>query len=160
MITLILGKNNSGKSSYAESIIANLSPNKRYYIATMIPYGDEGIKRVNKHLKMRESLNMITIEDPFLTHTFEIDSDSDVLLEDISNLLANRMFEKGNLGCESIVDDIILLSKKTRNLVLVSISDIVNEGYDEETVSYINQLNIINKELEKLADKTIKMGEL
>lgn len=159
MFTLILGANNSGKSSYAESIIAGLKDNKRYYIATMIPYGDEGKARVSKHLKMRENLNMETIEDPYLEQVDKITADSDILLEDVSNLVANRLFEKGKDSLDSVVDELISLNKKARNFVVVSISGIAADGYDEETTCYINKLNEINKKLEMLADKTINMTQ-
>jgi len=158
MFTLILGPNGSGKSSYAESIIGELKDAKRYYIATMIPYGKEGKARVKKHLKMRESLDMITIEDPYFDKSSEIEDGSDVLLEDVSNLVANRFFEKGTNSCDTIVDELLKISNRVRNLVVVSISGIVDQGYDDNTVKYIDKLNEINDKLKKVADKTVKMG--
>lgn len=158
MFTLIIGKNNSGKSSYAESIIADLNSNKRYYIATMIPYGEEGKERVKKHLKMRENLDMETVEDPYLEHLEYIKEDADVLLEDVSNLIANLIFEKGISSRDEIIKLICELRNKSRNLVAVSISGIISEGYDKETASYINLLNDVNIELESIADKTVRMG--
>lgn len=155
MLTLVIGPNNSGKSAYAESIIANLKSMKRYYIATMIPYGEEGLARVKKHLKMRENLGMETLEDPYLDKADTIEPGADVLLEDVSNLVANRLFEKGAATCETIVQEIRTLCDKTANLVIVSIGGIMAEGYDEETVCYINMLNQINEELSQLADKVI-----
>lgn len=156
MITFIIGPNDSGKSSYAESLIEQ-GTNRRYYIATMIPYGSEGEARVKKHIKMREHLNMITIEDPYLTRTDEIDAGADVLLEDLSNLIANRMFDKGDVA--SIIYELTILAKKVNNLIIVSIGGIEVKGYDEATSAYITALNNINLELETIADKTVRMGE-
>lgn len=162
MFTFIIGPNNSGKSSYAEKLIAGLPGAKRYYIATMIPYGEEGKERVNKHIKMREKLNMITVEDPYLERVSLIEEGSDVLLEDVSNLAANRLFEKRE-NCDkvvsSVIEDIISLHNKTKNLIAVSIGGLKSEGYDEETTNYINSLNDINTKLEEIADKTIKFGD-
>ena len=155
MLTLIIGPNNSGKSAYAESIIADLESTKRYYIATMIPYGEEGQARVKKHLKMRANLGMETIEDPYLEKVDDIANGADVLLEDVSNLVANRLFEKGPEACDNIVKEILLLNEKVSNLVVVSIGGIVDEGYDEETVDYITRLNQINEELMELAEQVI-----
>ena len=155
MLTLIIGPNNSGKSAYAESIIADLESTKRYYIATMIPYGEEGQARVKKHLKMRANLGMETIEDPYLEKVDDIANGADVLLEDVSNLVANRLFEKGPEACDNIVQEIISLNEKVSNLVVVSIGGIVNDGYDEETVDYITRLNQINEELMELAEQVI-----
>lgn len=155
MLTFVIGPNNSGKSAYAESIIAGLKSTKRYYIATMIPYGEEGQARVKKHLKMRENLGMETLEDPYLEKADIIEAGADVLLEDISNLVANRLFERGLKACETISKEIKALNSKTSNLVIVSIGGIVAEGYDEETLRYINMLNQINEELQGFADKVI-----
>ena len=45
MITFICGGSGSGKSKYAEQLILSGScPDRRYYIATIIPYGEEGRK--------------------------------------------------------------------------------------------------------------------
>lgn len=156
MITFIIGPNDSGKSSYAESLIEQ-GTNRRYYIATMIPYGSEGKARVKKHIKMREHLNMITIEDPYFIRADEIEDSSDVLLEDLSNLIANRMFGDGNV--DLIIDELKALAKKVSNLIIVSIGGIMAEGYDEETIRYIKALNSINHSIETIADKTVRMGE-
>lgn len=156
MITFIIGPNDSGKSSYAESLIEQ-GTNRRYYIATMIPYGSGGEARVKKHIKMREHLNMITIEDPYFIRADEIEDSSDVLLEDLSNLIANRMFGDGNV--DLIIDELKALAKKVSNLIIVSIGGIMAEGYDEETVRYIKALNSINHSIETIADKTVRMGE-
>lgn len=157
MFILIIGPNNSGKSKYAESIIGELEGNSRYYIATMIPYGEEGKARVKKHLCMRKDLNFETIEDPYLEQTNKVLENSDVLLEDLSNLIANRMFEKGHGSSDTIVEELVLLNKKVRNLVVVSIGGIVAEGYDADTIKYINTLNDINEKLELIVDKSVKM---
>lgn len=156
MITFIIGPNDSGKSSYAESLIEQ-GTNRRYYIATMIPYGSEGEARVKKHIKMREHLNMITIEDPYFMRADEIEDSSDVLLEDLSNLIANRMFGDGNV--DLIIDELKALAKRVSNLIIVSIGGIMAEGYDEETIRYIKALNSINHSIETIANKTVRMGE-
>lgn len=155
MLTLVIGPNNSGKSAYAESVIAGLESRKSYYIATMIPFGEEGQARVRKHLKMREHLGMETLEDPYLEKIDTIETGADVLLEDVSNLVANRLFERGIEACESILQDIVALNEKVSNLVIVSIGGIIAEGYDQETICYINMLNQMNEELRQLADQVV-----
>ena len=50
MLTLVIGGSGSGKSSFGEKL-AQESNSKLYYLATMIPYGDEGKRRVERHLK-------------------------------------------------------------------------------------------------------------
>ena len=52
MICMVLGTPDSGKSKRAEDITCKLSGDgKRYYIATMIPFGKEGQEHPKGHLK-------------------------------------------------------------------------------------------------------------
>ena len=47
MLIVVTGVSGSGKSEYAEQICCRLSGDrKKYYIATMQPYGEEGKKRI------------------------------------------------------------------------------------------------------------------
>ena len=63
MFALIFGGSGSGKSEYAEKLSCELAQkNEKYYIATMIPYGEEGKKRVERHKKLREGKDFYTIE--------------------------------------------------------------------------------------------------
>ena len=55
MTALIIGYPDSGKSALAEKMVTEISsPDERIYLATMIPYGDEGAARGEKHVMMRE----------------------------------------------------------------------------------------------------------
>ena len=50
MMILVVGSPDSGKSVKAEELAAELSGNeKKIYLATMIPFGEEGAARVEKH---------------------------------------------------------------------------------------------------------------
>ena len=42
MLHLITGGSGSGKSAYAEAQVMSAGIEKKIYIATMIPYGEEG----------------------------------------------------------------------------------------------------------------------
>lgn len=48
MTTLIIGGARSGKSAYAESLLAALPP-PRWYVATMQPWDEECRARIAKH---------------------------------------------------------------------------------------------------------------
>ena len=71
MTVLIIGHPDSGKSELAERMVTEISaPGERIYLATMIPYGEDGAARVEKHRKMREGKGFTTIEAPFdISHT-------------------------------------------------------------------------------------------
>ena len=50
MLIIITGVSGSGKSEYAEQICCRLArDNKKYYVATMQPFGEEGRIRIEKH---------------------------------------------------------------------------------------------------------------
>ena len=62
---LIVGTPDSGKSVKAEEVALDLSlDTTRIYLATMIPYGEEGVARINKHKALRAGKGFITIERP------------------------------------------------------------------------------------------------
>lgn len=157
MMVLVLGKNNSGKSLYAETLACALRKGKLYYIATMIPYGEEGLNRVERHRIQRQGKGFITMESPYLD--IVTDSAGTVLLEDISNLAANLMFEMrtADAGRETLFR-IKNLSENCENLIMVSISGYTqSEGDNNETKEYIRLLSAINSYLWKAADVVIEM---
>ncbi len=160
MKVLILGPNGSGKSAYAEKLAVRLSKT-RYYIATMIPYGDEGRARVEKHQKQRADMGFITVEKPFCVSAVPLPQDTVVLLEDVSNLLSNAVFDGDRQGSEdSVSSDITAMCAKCRHTVLVSIEGLAAESeYDSETRGYIDALNRLNQRLADFADAVIEMHD-
>lgn len=159
MTVLILGSNGSGKSAYAEKLAARLSAGTLVYIATMIPYGEEGQARVEKHRKQRESMGFITVEKPSHVSGIPLLSDATVLLEDVSNLLGNVLFDGNRDGNEdSVFTDIITMCSKCRNAVIVSIDGpTAQPEYDEETHDYIDALNRLNGRISDFSDVVIMM---
>ena len=163
MITLVLGANGSGKSVYAEKIAKKLAVRRSagalYYVATMIPHGEEGAARVEKHRKQRASLGFTTVEKPTGVSEIPLEADAVVLLEDVSNLLANTLFEQGAKGnAAAVLADIQALCGNCRDAVLVSIDGLTSAPeYDAETNAYIDTLNGLNHHLFHLADVVIQM---
>ena len=74
MMKLVMGGSGSGKSAYAEKCISRLyrelctedaGRNKEaslYYVADMIPYGQETAKKIEAHRKMRAGKGFATLE--------------------------------------------------------------------------------------------------
>lgn len=156
MVALIIGGSGSGKSEFAENMALNLSKQNLIYLATMIPYGREGIERVERHRKMRRNKGFKTIEKYTDLKKLTLKQESTVLLECMSNLLANEMFENdgaGDKAVEEIKIGIDSLIDCTRNTVIVS-NDIFGDGmnYDERTREYINNLGLINRYISLKAD--------
>lgn len=144
-LILVSGENNSGKSLFAESLLAACDE-KRYYIATMIPETEENYVRIEKHKKQRAGLGFTTLELPCDLTSRAIPPDSVVLLEDVSNLLANNIFKK-NRYVDEVYSDILKLVESSKIVVAVTISDLEAVGYDKETTLYIESLNKLNQRL-------------
>ena len=79
-----------------------------------------------------------------------------VLLEDVSNLLANVLFEKYG-SAAAVLEDILQLKERCQCLVAVTISGYCEEDYDGETAAYIRELNNINQQLFLAADTAYEM---
>lgn len=61
MFILVTGGSGSGKSEFAENIAMKLG-GKMLYVATMKPYDDECLKRIERHRKMRDGKGFRTVE--------------------------------------------------------------------------------------------------
>ena len=152
-LIMISGANGSGKSRYAERIVARTT-GERYYIATMRPCSEENLQRIEKHREQRKDLQFTTLECPYQVG----ERDGVVLLEDVSNLLANAMFERG--GDEaSVYVDIEALCSRCRLLVAVTITGLRADGYDGETAAYNRALNGLNQRLYDRAAAAVAMKD-
>lgn len=156
-LILIAGENDSGKSAFSEELIGKIT-SKRYYIATMIAQTKDNHMRIKKHQRQREKFGFHTLELPYQVGTAPVTTDSVILLEDISNLLANNIFEKGN-NADSVFEDICKLTEKCRAVFAVTISGLDNNGYDAETSAYIDSLNKLNQKLFDISDVAITMQD-
>lgn len=119
MLYLVTGGSGSGKSEYAEALVQKLrgksgqeasdeekqgSDDGVWYLATMIPYGAETEKKIARHRKMRKDKGFLTKECYLDLKGFVREEEikgnrpSVVLLECMSNLTANEMFEETGAG--------------------------------------------------------------
>ncbi|KSV59357.1 bifunctional adenosylcobinamide kinase/adenosylcobinamide-phosphate guanylyltransferase [Acetivibrio ethanolgignens] len=170
MITLIMGKSGSGKSAYAEEYTAQLSQkNRKYYLATMEVFDEEGRIRAERHRKQRRGKGFVTIEQPVdiyrVMDKIENVRMETALLECISNLTANEMFHgetmlPGPLAADKVVNEVEKLGLSLRHLVIVSNSAFeAGTEYDEATMEYIQTVADINERLADLADQVIEVVE-
>ncbi len=170
MTYLIIGTPDSGKSEKAESLSVELAGGeKKIYIATMIPFGEEGAKRVKRHLERRDGKGFETIEKPIrvheLTDMITDISNATCLLECMSNLIGNEMHEKDNHMMsdkeltEYITEDVMQLAGKAANLVIVTNSFDDDESYDDDTRRYVRLVNLINNSLKSRVDRVYELSE-
>ena len=154
-ITLIIGENGSGKSLFAESLAVE-SAEKRIYLATMIPQTQENEQRIEKHRLQRRDKSFVTLEKDWNIDQIEVSPDSVVLLEDVSNLLANGIFIHHSTVSEAF-SQITALALRCKRLIAVNIYGLCEDGYDSETASYINGINHLNDCISSIADTVYMM---
>lgn len=65
MLVVVTGGSGSGKSVYAEKLLARLADTQegqKIYIATMKPFGSEGQERISRHRVQRQAYGFLTVE--------------------------------------------------------------------------------------------------
>ena len=157
-LKVILGPNGSGKSLYAEDLAVSSGDN-RLYIATMVPKNQENHQRIEKHRLQRRGKGFITIEEPLCMSCVPVSKDSVILLEDVSNLVANRIFGSQPGKYSPVLEDILTLAGRCKTLIAVSISGLEEEGYSGETADYIRTLNDLNEKLICQASMAVEMRD-
>lgn len=167
MLHMVYGGSASGKSSYAESFAMSLQGEGRLlYIATMYPYkwntmeiDPETMQRIERHRAMRADKGFDTVECYRQVEHIVAKRQDVLLLECMSNLLANEMYleQDSNAGSDmaetmspvsnKIVQALIDLSTRVQELVIVT-NDVFSDGgsltYDESTREYVKNLAEIN----------------
>lgn len=156
MIVLVTGGSGCGKSTWAEKLVASLPNEQRVYIATMQVYDEESVKRVARHRAQRADKGFATIECEKDLASASIEEGSIVLLEDLVNLMANEMFDGGDVS--RIIPALRELAAKCRHLVMVT-NDVFSDGigYSESTQEYLRQLAQINQEAAQIADTVVEV---
>lgn len=161
MISLITGGSGSGKSEFAEQRVLSFGEKRRVYIATMIPFDKECKERIARHKAMRADKKFHTVECYTGLKKIEIEKDSVVLLECMSNLVANEMYQENGAKkwtVEEIMEGIRSISERAYAVVIVS-NEVFSDGicYDEESMRYLSYLGKVNKEIGRIADEVIEV---
>lgn len=175
MLHIVYGGSASGKSSYAESFAMSLQGEGRLlYIATMYPYkwntteiDPETMQRIERHRAMRADKGFDTVECYRHVEHIVAKRQDVLLLECMSNLLANEMYLEpdSNAGSDmaetmspvsnKIVQALVNLSTRVQELVIVT-NDVFSDGgsltYDESTREYVKNLAEINCALARVAE--------
>ena len=157
MLTLIIGGSGSGKSAFAEALVQKL-PGERIYLATMWASDPESLRRIARHRKQRETLGFVTLEQPLRLWEAAVPAGANVLLEDLSNLLANEMFSPTGGGIDAVRRGLEHLITSCKNLTVVT-NEIFSGGdkYEGETLAYMKNLAALNRELATRADLAVEV---
>lgn len=192
MLYVVTGGSGSGKSACAESLAVELYRELPecgilHYIATMYPYEDaETEERIGRHRRQREGKGFETTEcytDIGAVHAERRDV---ILLECMSNLLANEMYLetgriKDSIACgyresgaeeqtavlhlcrmaeQMLVSPICRLAEQAGHVVVVTneiFSDGAESQYDLSTRHYVNVLGYVNRRLTEQAFRAVEV---
>ena len=135
MLTLVTGGSGSGKSAFAEDRVLSFGDAQRIYIATMHPFDEESHKRIERHQKMRAGKGFETVECYTGLKNVKLPAGCVVLLECMSNLVANEMFEEQ--GAHDIFSDAVV--------------------FDGDMDSYLEYLGKINQAAAQRADEVVEV---
>lgn len=173
MITLVCGTSNSGKSDKAEALLSAAQAGHKYYIATMKVFDEAGEERVKKHRRKREGKGFITMEIPYhvdgALKDIEKPEDSAVLLECVSNLAGNEMYDDPERAlphgaseneiealADAVLEDIKILVKRTGEVIVVAnIFPEDDDSYDDETKVYVRLNNLLTSKIRQMADRVV-----
>ena len=186
MMVVVTGASGSGKSEYAEGVAVKLAgKGDLYYLATMRVYGEEGVRRVERHRKLRAGKGFQTAECPVkvdeafaqvcMSESLEQTCDTshgrvctaEFLEQGCARLHGKIRMPVALLECmsnlvanemfpETVGDEIN--ANQTGHLVIVT-NQIFEDGiiYEPETMEYIRNLGQINQQLAEMADSVIEV---
>lgn len=163
MTVFISGGAKSGKSALAQDIAVALG-GKRYYVATMIPTGEEDNERIRHHIADRAGLGFETVECSKNVMSVA-DPEGTFLVDSATALLQNALFpvekdfEMDIAAANRCADELIQFAKTVRHAVIVSdyiYSDA--EHYSKSTEMYRKCLADIDRRLAAVCDTVIEVS--
>ena len=158
VLTLVIGGAASGKSAYAEALVQAL-PGRRVYLATMRPSDAECAARIEKHRRQRAGKGFETVERYVDLAHCALPGEANVLLECMSNLLANELYGPEGGGTEAVLTGVYTLLSRCWHLTVVT-NEVFSGGsaYDASTLHYLRELARINRALAARADRVIEVA--
>lgn len=157
MLTLVIGGAASGKSEFAENLVLTL-PGRRVYVATMEPYDGECLARIEKHRRQRAGKGFLTLERYRDLGGLEVPTGANVLLECMSNLLANELYSPQGGGSAAVLGGVERLCARCANLTIVT-NEVFSGGkdYEVDTLRYLRALGSVNRALAARANRVVEV---
>lgn len=158
------GKRKEEKSPLLDCLskdVVSFGKTDRIYIATMYPFDEESRKRVQRHRKMRQGKGFETVECYTGLDKIRLPENCTVLLECMSNLVANEMFQEEGAHentVEAVLKGVRHIREQAGNLVIVT-NEIFSEAadYQGETELYQEYLGQINQKIAEIADQVVEV---
>ena len=170
MNVFISGGCKNGKSYHAQREAkrqAETGGKPLYYIATMIPRDEEDHARIRRHISEREGWGFETVEcSRCITDILQddsIDNDGIFLLDSVTALLSNEMFDDEGRYDESAAErvkaDLLGFAAATGNTVFVSDYIYSDAGQFSETVeAYRKGLAGADRALAAACDRVVEIS--
>lgn len=157
MLTLVIGGAASGKSEFAENLVLTL-PGRRVYVATMEPYDGECLARIEKHRRQRAGKGFLTLERYRDLGGLTGPAGANVLLECMSNLLANELYSPQGGGSAAVLGGVERLCEQCAHLTIVT-NEVFSggTGYEGDTLRYLRELGAVNRALAARADRVVEV---
>lgn len=157
MLTLVVGGAASGKSEFAENLVLTL-PGRRVYVATMEPYDGECLARIDKHRRQRAGKGFATLECYQNLEGLQVPAGANVLLECMSNLLANELYSPQGGGTAAVLGGVERLCAQCAHLTIVT-NEVFSGGrdYEGDTLHYLRELGMVNRTLAARADRVVEV---
>ena len=157
MLTLVIGGAASGKSEFAENLVLTL-PGRRVYVATLEPYDGECLARIEKHRRQRAGKGFLTLERYRDLGGLEVPTGANVLLECMSNLLANELYSPQGGGSAAVLGGVERLCARCANLTIVT-NEVFSGGkdYEGDTLRYLLALGSVNRALAARANRVVEV---
>ena len=165
MTVFISGGAKCGKSAIAQQLAVKLAAGERlYYVATMIPSGEEDRERIRRHLADRAGMGFRTVE--CFRHPGTIaDGEGTFLVDNITSLMQNALFppetgyEMDLTAAGACTEELVAFAGNVRHAVFVSdhiYSDV--RRYSETTERYRRCLADADRALAKVCDVVIEVA--
>lgn len=161
MLYMIFGGSGSGKSEYAEDLAVKLCPGEKVYLATLQDIDEEMEKRIEDHRAMRKGKHFITMEQGISLETIDLCGQRLVLLECMTNLLANEMYspqaQKDEPVSDYIMKGIRHIKNQVEDLIVIAQDSFSEVPMDPEMRRYVRESGRVNQKLAKEADVVIEV---
>lgn len=157
MFTLVIGGAASGKSEYAERHVMAL-PGERVYIATLPPWDEECLARIEKHRRARAERGFATVERYTDMGAAPLPENANVLLECLGNLTANELYSREGRGPGAALAGVKALLPRCVHLTVVT-NEVFSGGdsYEGDTLAYMKDLARANRCLAAAADTVVEV---
>ena len=155
---MIFGGSGSGKSAY---LAVKLCSEEKVYLATLTDIDVEMERRIQDHRRMREGKNFRTVEQGLSLETLDLSGERLVLLECMTNLLANELYsheaKHPDAPASYIMEGIRHLKGQAEDLIVIAQDAFSEVPMDPEMRRYVKESGRVNQLLAKEADVVVEV---